>query len=62
MVRSLATAAGKIGGVTLLGHAGELHWWQTADGLIITLPEKKPCEHAYLLKILGLKNAAFPKR
>ncbi len=54
-VRSLATAAGKISGVTLLGHSGNLPWSQTADGLVITLPEKKPCEHAFALKIMGLK-------
>ena len=52
-VRSLATAAGKITGVTLLGHSGDLPWSQTADGLVVTLPEKKPCEHAFALKVLG---------
>ena len=52
-VRSLAAAAGKITGVTLLGHSGDLPWSQTADGLIVTLPDKKPCEHAFALKILG---------
>jgi alpha-L-fucosidase len=52
-VRSLAAASGRITGVTLLGHSGDLPLSQTADGLIITLPEKKPCEHAYALKVLG---------
>jgi len=62
-VRSLAAAAGKIAGVTLLGHSGDLPWSQTADGLVVTLPEKKPCEHAYALKILGdnLEPVPLPK-
>jgi alpha-L-fucosidase len=83
-IRSLAAAAGKITGVTLLGHAGDLPWsqtadgsrgpvstslpldlpWsQTADGLIVTLPEKKPCDHAFALKILGghLEPVPLPK-
>ena len=52
-VRSLAAAAGKITGVALLGHSGDLPWSQTAEGLIVTLPEKEPCEHAFALKIRG---------
>jgi alpha-L-fucosidase len=62
-IRSLAAAAGRVSGVTLLGHAGDLPWSQTADGLIITLPEKKPCEHAYALKVLGddLEPVPLPK-
>ncbi|MGA2069141.1 MAG: alpha-L-fucosidase C-terminal domain-containing protein [Thermoguttaceae bacterium] len=62
-VRSLATAAGKVGSVALLGHSGDLPWSQTADGLVVTLPGEKPCEHAYALKILGdhLQPAPLPK-
>jgi alpha-L-fucosidase len=62
-VRSLPAAAGKISGVTLLGHAGDLPWSQTADGLVISLPNKKPCEHAFALKILGgtLEPVPLPK-
>ena len=52
-VRSLAPAAGKISSVALLGHAGNLPWSQTAAGLTVTLPEKKPCQHAFALKILA---------
>jgi alpha-L-fucosidase len=63
-IRSLATSAGKIIGVALLGHSGDLPWSQTADGLMVTLPEKKPCEHAYVLKVLGehLVPASLPKK
>ncbi|MGA2035010.1 MAG: alpha-L-fucosidase [Thermoguttaceae bacterium] len=53
LVRSLALDAGKVTSVALLGHSGDLPWSQTADGLIITLPEKKPCKHAYALKVIG---------
>jgi alpha-L-fucosidase len=62
-VRSLAAAAGKITAVTLLGHSGDLPWSQTADGLLVTLPAKKPCEHAFALKILGgnLQPVPLPK-
>ena len=62
-VRSLAAAAGKITAVTLLGHSGDLPWSQTADGLIVMLPVKKPCEHAFALKIFGgnLEPVPLPK-
>ena len=62
-VRSLATAAGKISGVTLLGYAGDLSWSQAAEGLIVILPEKKPCEHAFALKVVGdnLEPVPLPK-
>ena len=52
-VRSLAAAAGNIAQVSLLGHAGDLRWSQTADALVVTLPDNKPCEHAFALKIEG---------
>ncbi len=37
--------------VSLLGHKGKLTWKQNSDGLIVTLPEKSPCEFAVTLKI-----------
>jgi len=52
-IRSLACDAGKIGAVSLLGHAGPLVWTQGEQGLVVTLPKKKPCQHALALKILG---------
>jgi hypothetical protein len=51
VVRSLATAAGPIGEVSLLGHAGKLDWRQSAGGLEVTLPGAKPCATANALKI-----------
>ena len=53
VVKSLATAAGKISEVALLGDAGKLDWRQTGEGLIVTLPNKKPCDYALALKIAG---------
>ena len=50
-IRSLAPAAGKIKSVSLLGSSARLEWTQTADGLQVTLPETKPCENAFTLKI-----------
>jgi len=53
VVRSLAVPAGRISAVELLGHAGKLDWTQTGAGLIVTLPEQKPCAHVFTLKIVG---------
>ena len=61
-VRTLAANApglvGKVRKVSLLGNAQKLTWTQTADGLVVTLPAHKPCDHAYALKIEGLNLAA----
>ena len=65
IVRSLAKPAGEnvnnITGVSLLGYDGKLDWKQTADGLVVTLPEKKVSEYTAALKIIGsgLKPVAF---
>lgn len=53
MVKSLAKPAGTITGVSLLGATGNLDWTQTEQGLLVTLPEQKPCEHVFVLKIAG---------
>lgn len=42
---------GKIGHVRLLGYEGSLDWSQQADGLSVSLPAEKPCNHAYALEI-----------
>lgn len=61
-VKTLAAGApaivGKVRSVTLLGSSETLHWTQTADGLVVTLPAAKPCDHVYMLKITGLDMAA----
>jgi len=41
-IHSLGAASGlwegEIGAVRLLGHAGELEWWRTADALVVLMP------------------------
>ena len=57
VIRSLAKPVGEninnITDVSLLGYDGKLAWKQTADGLIVTLPEKKVSEYTTGLKIIG---------
>ncbi len=54
-VKSLATGCGikteKIQRVSMLGIDGDLEWKQDHEGLHVTLPSKRPCEHAYALKL-----------
>jgi alpha-L-fucosidase len=50
-VKTLAKGAAVIGDVKLLGYAGALDWKQTARGLEVKLPAKRPCDYAYALKI-----------
>jgi alpha-L-fucosidase len=52
-IRTLAksTALPDIQRVELLGHQGELRFTQRERGLEITLPERKPCDYAFALKI-----------
>jgi len=54
-VRSLAKTAegGAVTGVSLLGHDGKVEWTQTAEGLVVTLPEKKVSPYTCGLKIAG---------
>jgi alpha-L-fucosidase len=52
---SVGTAIGKVTAVELLGHRGPLEFSQSADGLKIKFPAGKTGEHAYALKISGLK-------
>ena len=42
---------GEIGTVRLLGADGDLKVDRQADGLHVTLPANKPCEHAFALKV-----------
>jgi alpha-L-fucosidase len=52
-IHSLATAAGKITAVTLLGNKDKLAWGQRDEGLVITLPADKPCDFAFGIKVVG---------
>jgi len=64
-IRSLAKPPGQkvnnISAVSLLGYRGKLKWQQTAESLIVTLPEKKVSEFTASLKITGthLTNVSF---
>jgi alpha-L-fucosidase len=60
VIRSLATPAGKVTGVELLGCREKLDWRQTNDGLIVHLPGTKPCQFAYGLKVTGENLKATP--
>ena len=61
-VRTLASSSpgivGKIAKVSLVGSSEKLAWTRREDGLVVTLPARPPCEHAYALKIEGLDLAA----
>jgi len=54
-----AHGAGKIENVELLGF-GKVDFTRDNDGLKITLPAQKPCDHAYALKLSG--RDYFPVR
>ncbi|MBV9851245.1 MAG: alpha-L-fucosidase [Armatimonadetes bacterium] len=60
-VRTLAASVpgikGRVSHVELLGH-GNVPFTRTVDGLVVTLPAQRPCDHAYVLKIRGLNLAA----
>lgn len=45
---------GDVKKVTLLGNDGPLQYNRTADGLVITLPATKPCDHAWVFKVEGI--------
>ena len=55
-IKSLGTntAAGEVTNIALLGHDGALEWSRDDAGLTVRLPDAKPCEHAFTLKISGL--------
>jgi len=52
-IRSLARSQGEVRQVRLLGHDGNLDFQQTAERLVVTLPSKAPCEHAFALQVIG---------
>ena len=43
----------KIKSVKMLGKSKSLNFEQTGDGLIVTLPKRKPCDHAWAICIEG---------
>ena len=57
VVKSLAKiprqTQGDVKRVRLLGHAGKLDWKQSPEGLVVTLPAQRPCDHAFAFEITG---------
>ena len=53
VVKSLASAAGKINELSMLGQTGKLDWRQTDEGLVVPLPAQKSGEIIFALKIAG---------
>jgi len=55
VIKSLATSSryypGEISRVGLLGSEPSLQWSRDAGGLTVKLPQKPPCEHAFVFKI-----------
>jgi alpha-L-fucosidase len=64
VIASLATGKapqGTITSVSLLGSPGQLKFRQDEEGLKVELPQQRPGDYAYALKITGLKmNPAGP--
>lgn len=46
---------GRVAKVEMLGHSGDLQFTQDASGLKVRLPADRPGEHAWALKISGLR-------
>jgi len=53
VIHSLASGAGTVSGVTLLGATAAVAWQQTTNGLELTLPKNPPCQFAWGLKVTG---------
>jgi alpha-L-fucosidase len=55
VIKSLASGSphygGEIATIGLLGSEPNLVWSRTADGVAINLPEKPPCDYAYVFRI-----------
>ena len=55
LIKPLATVSKysppKIKNVELLGHGGKIEWTQDEQGLVVVMPDRKPCDHAITLKI-----------
>ncbi len=55
LIKPLATTSKysppKIRNVELLGYDGKLEWAQDEQGLVVVMPDRKPCDYAITLKI-----------
>jgi len=45
---------GRIEKIELLGHAGTLDFTQDSEGLKVKMPQDRPCDFVFALKITGL--------
>ncbi len=50
-IESLRLGQGRVKAVSMLGSKERISWAQRADGLVVRVPSRKPCEHAYTLRI-----------
>jgi len=57
IVKSLGTSSplwkGAVDSISLLGYEGQLAWSRQESGMIVQMPDRKPCAHAFVLKIKG---------
>ena len=55
-IKSLGSSSalwkGEVSEISLLGHDGQLRWSRGENGLVIRMPERRPCEHAFVVKIV----------
>jgi alpha-L-fucosidase len=60
LIRSLASnpphLPGEIVRIGLLGSESNLRWTRSADGVTVNLPEKPPCDYAYVFKISSSRS------
>lgn len=62
-IRSLASDArikNQIKEIALLGSSEKINWTQDGSGLTLDLPSAKPCDHAYVFKIIPGKKPFTP--
>ncbi|MDW7691542.1 alpha-L-fucosidase [Flammeovirgaceae bacterium SG7u.111] len=52
VIRALAAGTEEVKNIELLGSEEEIVWKQTEAGLEINVPKAKPCEHAFVYKII----------
>ena len=51
--KSLSLWDQEVSSISLLGQEGQLEWSRDESGLAVKLPDRKPCEYAFALKIAG---------
>ena len=55
VIKSLASDSphypGEVARIGLVGSESNLVWSRSAEGVTVNLPEKPPCDYAYVLKV-----------